>query len=166
MRVHDLVPDGFDPVLRLADGQPHALPVSPAEDPLCARYQDDVRWATDLAVVHPVWWFAPPAILKGWIDRVLVEDVALRQQSYGPPRGLLAGRRLLVAQTFQTNRALARVAFGGVAGSFWRRVVGLPTGMERVTVLPLFGVQALDAARLARHERRLERAARALVAGR
>jgi putative NADPH-quinone reductase len=164
VRVHDLLPDGFDPVLRLADGQPHAVAVSAEEDPVCARYQEDVRWATDLAIVHPVWWFAPPAVLKGWVDRVLVEGVALRQQPVGPPRGLLTGRRLLVVQTFQTHRALARVAFGGVAGSFWRRVVGLPTGMERVTVLPLFGVLDLAPTRLARYERRLERAAHALVA--
>lgn len=166
VREHDLIPDGFDPVLRLEEGQPHAVAVTAEEDPVCARYQADVRWASDLVVVHPVWWFAPPAVLKGWIDRVLVEGVALEQQPSGPPRGLLQGRRLLVVQTFQTHRALARLAFGGVAGSFWRRVVGLPTGIEQVTVLPLFGVLELGAGRLARYERRLVRAARALAASR
>ena len=166
MRVHDLLADGFDPVLRLADDQPIALPVTEAEDAVCARYQADARWADAFVVVHPIWWFAPPALLKGWIDRVLVEDVALAQQPTGPPKGLFGGKRLLVVQTFQTNRALDRLAFGGIAGFFWKRVVGLPTGMERVTRLPLYGVQELAPRRLERFERRLARAVAGLIEAR
>ncbi|ONI89929.1 hypothetical protein ALI22I_13430 [Saccharothrix sp. ALI-22-I] len=46
--------------------------------------------AADLhVVVFPVWWFAPPAILKGWIDRVWNHGFA-----YGRSRPRLAGKRM------------------------------------------------------------------------
>jgi len=31
--------------------------------------QQKVAWAQGLALIYPVWWFGPPAIVKGWIDR-------------------------------------------------------------------------------------------------
>ncbi len=79
-RMHDLLADGFDPVLRLEQDQRHAPALSSAEDPLVARYQQDVQWAQAYVVIHPIWWFAPPAILKGWVDRVLVDGVALAHE--------------------------------------------------------------------------------------
>lgn len=163
LRATDLLEDGFDPVLRLEEGQRHATACDPDREPLVARYQEDVRWADRLVIVHPVWWFAPPAILKGWVDRVLVDGVALEQREGEPPRGLLAGRRMLVVQTFNTNRAVARLAFGGAAGAFWKRIVGLPVGIERTKRLALYSVEALDEHRLRRFEQRVARALGALL---
>jgi len=163
VRATDLLADGFDPVLRLEEGERHATACDPEREPLVARYQEDVRWAERLVVVHPVWWFAPPAILKGWVDRVLVDGVALEQREGTPPRGLLAGRRMLVVQTFNTNRAVARLTFGGAAGAFWKRVVGLPVGIERTKRLALYSVESLDEDRLRRFERRLARGLASLV---
>ena len=37
---------------------------------------DDVRWCDTLIFVYPTWWYGLPAILKGWLDRVLLPDVA------------------------------------------------------------------------------------------
>jgi len=57
--VIDLYAEGFDPVDR-----PGAAPV----DGYVARLK-----AADYILFHfPLWWYGPPAILKGWIDRVLV----------------------------------------------------------------------------------------------
>ncbi|RZQ63814.1 NAD(P)H-dependent oxidoreductase [Amycolatopsis suaedae] len=57
---------------------------------------DKLAWADTLVLQFPLWWYAPPAILKGWIDRVFVKGFA-----YGVPGrrygdGKLAGRRGLV----------------------------------------------------------------------
>lgn len=166
VRLHDLLADGFDPVLRLDAEQPHALPCSPEEDALTARYQVDARWANAFVVVHPVWWFAPPAILKGWVDRVLVHDVALEQRAGESPQGLFGEKRMLVVQTFNAARAIDRVVFLGICGFFWKRVVGASVGMERVQRLPLYSVEDLDERRLARFEERLRRALRGLAAAR
>ena len=36
----------------------------------------DLRWCDTLIFVYPTWWYGLPAILKGWLDRVLLPDVA------------------------------------------------------------------------------------------
>ena len=35
-----------------------------------------IRWAEALVFVYPTWWYGLPAILKGWLDRVWVPEVA------------------------------------------------------------------------------------------
>jgi putative NADPH-quinone reductase len=164
-RTQDLLADDFDPVLRLAEGQLHAARVDPRQDPLTAAYQDDVCWADAYVIVHPVWWFAPPAILKGWVDRVLVDGVALRQSdSGGPPEGTLTGRRALVIQTFNADRVVDKVAFGGMAKRFWRQLVFRPIGIKKVSYFPVYSVCALGPLQLQRIEDRLQRTLTAFLA--
>lgn len=55
--------------------------------------------AADLLILQfPLWWFSMPAILKGWIDRVLAFGTA-----YGPgqtwDQGLMRGRRAMLSLT-------------------------------------------------------------------
>ncbi len=156
-RIHDLLADGFDPVLRLAPGEAHAGGVSPEDDALVHRYQSDVRWADAFVILHPVWWFAPPAILKGWIDRVMAEGVAL-DHATEPPRGLLGGRRAILVQTFKAGRAVDSVITRGVTGAVWRHAILAPLGVRLVHRLALHGVGKMDEARLATFEARLRRA--------
>ncbi|MBU7598413.1 NAD(P)H-dependent oxidoreductase [Streptomyces sp. P38-E01] len=66
--------------------------------------QEKVAWADVLVFQFPLWWFGPPAILKGWFDRVFVQGFAFgiedeqgRVMRYG--RGPLSGRRALVVTT-------------------------------------------------------------------
>ncbi|MEO6676419.1 MAG: NAD(P)H-dependent oxidoreductase [Pseudomonas sp.] len=59
---------------------------------------DKLLWADLLILNFPIYWFSMPAILKGWIDRVLVSGVC-----YGGKRfydqGGLAGKKALVTVT-------------------------------------------------------------------
>ena len=162
-RVHDLLRDGFDPSLRLAPGARHATACAPEEDALVHGYQRDVRWASLLVFVHPSWWFAPPAILKGWIDRVLVHEVAIEQRDDGPPRPLLGGRAALVVQTYNAPRLADRVLCRGVSGSFWRRVVCPSVGLHPLSQVALYEVEGMDAAGFAAARARVSRALARLI---
>ena len=59
---------------------------------------DKLLWADLLILNFPIYWFSAPAILKGWIDRVLVSGIC-----YGGKRfydqGGLAGKKALVTVT-------------------------------------------------------------------
>ena len=59
---------------------------------------DKLLWADLLILNFPIYWFSAPAMLKGWIDRVLVSGIC-----YGGKRfydqGGLAGKRALVTVT-------------------------------------------------------------------
>jgi putative NADPH-quinone reductase len=73
VRVNDLYAEGFDPAFSASD---HADNMEPGTDPSIASYGDDLLWCNTLVLVYPTWWAAQPAMLKGWIDRVWVRDVA------------------------------------------------------------------------------------------
>lgn len=90
------------------------------------REQDAIRWAQGLVFVYPIWWFGPPAILKGWIDRVFTRKFAF---DFGPGgmKGLLAHERALILNTLGGDEAtyqrehwhelLARPITEGVLGA-------------------------------------------------
>ncbi|GGC50845.1 NAD(P)H-dependent oxidoreductase [Brevibacterium sediminis] len=67
--------------------------------------QEKLAAAELLVVQFPLWWYGPPAILKGWLDRVLTAGFAFGDLDprLGVPRrygdGGLSGRRALVVVT-------------------------------------------------------------------
>ncbi|MER5306578.1 NAD(P)H oxidoreductase [Streptomyces sp. NPDC002773] len=87
--VLDLYAEGFDPALRPED-EPDWEDREKVYSPEVHAHMDRILAADDIVVVFPVWWFSPPAILKGWIDRVWNYGFA-----YGRSRPRLAGKRLL-----------------------------------------------------------------------
>ncbi|HUG60241.1 MAG TPA: NAD(P)H-dependent oxidoreductase [Methylomirabilota bacterium] len=58
----------------------------------------DLRWAEALVFVYPTWWYGLPAMLKGWLDRVLVPHVAFAMptETHGIRANLTQIRRLVV----------------------------------------------------------------------
>ncbi len=94
--VADLYAEGFVPSLDARDLAGLTTGDTPTE---IRRYQERVRRAQGLAFVFPIWWFAPPAILKGWIDRVFLENFAFRFLDGHRIEGLLDHERALVLNT-------------------------------------------------------------------
>ena len=68
----------------------------PVLDPMVAEHADLVRRAEALVFVYPTWWSGLPAILKGWIERVLVPGVAFTFNDRGKVRPGLGHVRHLV----------------------------------------------------------------------
>lgn len=106
----DLVTDGFNPV-ESALCYDTAVNGTDAEpfDPLKAqeRAAQSENLPTDVAsemqkildanrlIIHfPLWWFGPPAILKGWLDRCLVHG-ALHNVDERFDRGRCQGKQVL-----------------------------------------------------------------------
>lgn len=76
IKVIDLYAEGFDPVLGQAEWLDyHADPAKIAQTTMKA-YVDQLEWAEGLVFVHPTWTFGLPAMLKGWLDRVLLPGVS------------------------------------------------------------------------------------------
>lgn len=74
VRVADLYARGFQPVLSPEEWRGYLD--APANCAAVARDVDDLRWCDTLIFVYPTWWYGLPAMLKGWLDRVLVPEVA------------------------------------------------------------------------------------------
>jgi len=74
VRISDLYTRAFQPVLSTEDWTRYLD--GPAIQTAVARDIDDLRWCDTLIFVYPTWWYGLPAMLKGWLDRVLLPDVA------------------------------------------------------------------------------------------
>lgn len=128
--LHDLYAEGFDPILPAAEIKRNApLP------PEIQRHCDELSAADGIVIVHPNWWGQPPALLKGWIDRVIRPGVAYEfvpgDGGEGVPRGLLKARAVLVLNTSNTEASRESEVFGDPLERIWRDCVFSLCGAPR-----------------------------------
>jgi NAD(P)H dehydrogenase (quinone) len=141
VRFHDLVEEGFEP--RLTAGEARG---EPSNDPLVQKHIAALRDSELLAVVHPNCWGAPPAIVKGWIDRVFALNAAYGfakgvDQGDAPVGLLMTIKAALVINTGNTPVAREREAFGDPLERMWRDCILQYCGVQNV-MRSLFGVIA------------------------
>jgi putative NADPH-quinone reductase len=74
VRLCDLYARGFDP--RLTPEEWSGYLDCPANQTPVSEDVANIRWCDTLIFVYPTWWYGLPAMLKGWLDRVLLPDVA------------------------------------------------------------------------------------------
>jgi putative NADPH-quinone reductase len=122
VRLHDLCHEQFDPLLPTAE-----LGKDPALGSAIRQHCHEIAEADGIIIVHPNWWGMPPAILKGWIDRVLRPDVAYRfvanDKGEGVPQGLLRARSAIVFNTANTPEGREQEWFGDPLETLWRKCV-------------------------------------------
>ncbi len=96
--VIDLYQEKFDPVLVFNETKRRR---DLQNDPETANYRQLVWEAEHLIFIYPVWWYGLPAILKGFIDRVLVSGFAFTYDGI-IPKGLLQGKSAWVVYTIDS----------------------------------------------------------------
>lgn len=113
-RLVDLYAIGFDPVMGAEERRRyHDAGVN--EEPV-REHLDHLRWCEALVFIYPTWWYGPPAMLKGWIDRVWVPHATFAMPEPGKPiRGCLPNIRLIAA-----------VSTLGSPWWWWRVIMGEP----------------------------------------
>lgn len=77
--------------------------------------QGCLTWAEHITVVCPVWWGTMPALLKGWLDRVLKPGFAFAEKPDGGWEGLLKGRTTTIILTLDTPHWIFRWLLGAPA---------------------------------------------------
>ena len=107
--VLDLYALGYDPVLKADE---HYASNHRNVTPGNRELQEKIRRAQRLVFIYPVWWQNMPAILKGFVDRVLTAGFAFEYQANGFPRGRLPGRRAAVFAWSGAPRFFARFLAG------------------------------------------------------
>lgn len=133
-RLHDLYAEGFDPVYTAAElARDVQLPAA------LAAHIDEVCATDGLIFVHPNYWSRPPAMLCGWVDRVLRPGRAYQFVPDGSggarPQGLLKARVGMVFNTANTPQEIEAANWGDPLEVHWRKVVfglcGVPTVFRR-----------------------------------
>ncbi len=100
LRQIDLYAEGFNPMFSTAEKQTYPSDTARKFEGVAAHVQA-LRWAEGWVVVKPTWFYGPPAMLKGWLERVWLPGVSFRiatakQRTIG---GELSNIRLFVSIT-------------------------------------------------------------------
>lgn len=122
VNAHNLYEEGFKPLLEgseLAHGE--------TSDPLVLNHRQEIKKAQGIIIIHPNWWGQPPAILKGWMDRLLRSGVAYEfeegDDGSGVPDGLLTAEIAVVFNTSNTPAEREMRVFGDPLERIWRDCV-------------------------------------------
>ncbi|MFW6366721.1 MAG: NAD(P)H-dependent oxidoreductase [Spirochaetota bacterium] len=119
---HDLYAEGFNPVLTRKE-----LGTDTSDDPLVNRYTDELLESELLFFVHPNWWGQPPALLKGYIDRVVrppyAYDFPPDDSGGGLPVEKLCGKYGIVYNTSNTDEERENTCFGDPLENIWKECV-------------------------------------------
>jgi NAD(P)H dehydrogenase (quinone) len=119
---HDLCKEHFPPELPAAEISKNALLPD-----LIQRHCDEIQVAGGIIIIHPNWWGQPPAVLKGWTDRVIRPGVAYQfvvdDKGEGTPVGLLRAKSALVLNTSNTSQEREIRVFGDPLETIWKNCV-------------------------------------------
>jgi putative NADPH-quinone reductase len=88
----DLQAEDFSPVVSAAEyaGWDHKQVSAQIQ-----AYQARLAAAQGLALIYPIWWASPPAVLQGWLQRVLTAGFGFDHVD-GRPTGLLRQKVQLI----------------------------------------------------------------------
>jgi NAD(P)H dehydrogenase (quinone) len=119
---HDLYQEKFDPLLNAKEIAKDAqLPA------LIKQHCEEIIAADGIIIVHPNWWGQPPAILKGWVDRVIRPGIAYEflegDAGEGVPQGLLKARAVIIFNTSNTEARREKNVFGDPLETIWKNCI-------------------------------------------
>ncbi len=129
---HDLYDEGFDPLLSAEEILKDAVLPSEIE-----RHCREIAAAEAIIIIHPNWWGQPPAVLKGWVDRVIRPGVAYEflegDAGEGIPNGLLKAKAALVINTSNTEIKREKAVFKDPLETLWKNCIFDLCGIELFT---------------------------------
>jgi NAD(P)H dehydrogenase (quinone) len=142
---HDLYDEQFDPILPFGE-----FPKEAALPAIIQRHGEEVAEADGIVIVHPNWWGQPPAILKGWVDRVIRPGVAYEfvegDSGEGVPRGLLKAESAIIFNTSNTETKREKNVFGDPLQLIWENCVfglcGVPKFHRRMFTVVVTSTEA------------------------
>lgn len=134
---HDLYKEKFNPLLYQDEID------SRTTEGIDNTIQDACRELLDsdlIVMIHPNWWGMPPAMMKGWIDRVFRRGVAYRFDPFGRSVGLLEGKKGIVFNTSNTPEEVEMRLYGDPLGNLWEKCIFEMCGIKDVKRRNFFGV--------------------------
>jgi len=121
--LHDLYQEKFNPILYKEEIPKKTI----ITDPMLLKHCNDLAQADGIIIIHPNWWGQPPAILTGWIDRVLRPGLAYEfidgDNGEGVPLGLLKAKTAVVFNTSNTHKERENNIFKDPLETIWKNCI-------------------------------------------
>ncbi len=111
---HDLYKEHFNPVFTSFNNE---------NDKDVEMYSNDLVNSDGIIIIHPNWWGQPPAIVKGWIDRVFLPEIAYTfeedENEKTVIRGILKAQHAIVINTSNTTDELEEKIYKDPLETIW-----------------------------------------------
>jgi len=119
----------FDPVLHKGYARVQEL------EPDLVVAQEAIAWAQHIVFVYPTWWGGPPALLKGFVDRVFLPGFAFRYREGSRFWDrLLTGRSAHLLVTMDTPPWYYRLVYRMPGHNLMKRTILEFCGIKPVAV--------------------------------
>ncbi len=127
---HDLYREKFDSAMRAKE-----IPKRGRIDNIVKLHCEELKNSDGIIIVHPNWWGQPPAVMKGWVDRVFRAGVAYEfidgDSGEGVPIGLLKASTALVFNTANTSEKRENEIFKDPLETIWKNCIFGLCGVKR-----------------------------------
>lgn len=113
----DLLRDAFDPVMHAKDLKAfveygHSGDITQSDvDPLVLHYKKKLEWAERIVMIFPIWWMSVPAMMKGFIDKVIFPGIAYNMEGSQLVTRLHSLRQVVIISTMNTPADIYRDKF-------------------------------------------------------
>ncbi|TCI05338.1 flavodoxin family protein [Corallincola luteus] len=126
--------DNFDPVMRGKDLQAFSIARTDPEsaykllDPMVLQYKQRVECAEHIIFIFPIWWELMPALMKGFIDKLIFPGIAYQYSNKGTGMSCTLNKLkgVTMITTMNTPSLVYRLLFGNaikkaiMMGTFWK----------------------------------------------
>lgn len=172
--VIDLYALDIDPVMRAEEWQHYlravAVPdndaagaaASAPTDDILRAHADLVQRAEALVFVYPTWWSSVPAVMKGWVERVMRPGLAFRVEEGRVRPGLRHVRHLIGISTYGSRRTYVRLVNDNGRRLILRTLRVCTGRRTRTRWLPFYSIDTATPERRARFLDRVEASMAAL----
>jgi putative NADPH-quinone reductase len=119
---HDLYKENFDPLLPACE-----IPKDVTLPSEIEQHCKETSEVDGFVIIHPNWWGTPPAILTGWVDRIMRPGVAYEfletDTGEGIPIGLLKAQKAIVFNTSNTETEREKMTFLDPLETIWKNCI-------------------------------------------
>jgi putative NADPH-quinone reductase len=120
-QIIDLNKDGFNPVM--TEKELALFSRGQFSDPLVGKYQKMLAETDELVVIFPIWWGDSPAILKGFIDKVMLKGFAYDQGESGLIGKLTHIKKGYVITTSETPTFIYKEHLGNPIDNIFVKII-------------------------------------------
>lgn len=132
-QVIDLNKDQFNPVM--LESELALFSKGQHRDPLVSKYQSMLAVTSEIIFIFPVWWYDTPAILKGFVDKVMLKGFSYTESSLGLTGKLTHIKRAKVITTSQAPRWYLQLFAGDAIKKTFINATLKSVGIKNVTWL-------------------------------
>jgi len=106
----DLNKEKFNPVMQ--ETELALFSQGKSLDPLVEKYQKMLSNADRIIYIFPIWWGGAPAILKGFIDKVMLKNFAYTQEKMGLKGKLTHIKEAIIITTSEAPNPILKIYLG------------------------------------------------------